>query len=227
MKIKNDKNFINTKFSIFNLSTYFVRLSIFNFLKENLEFFNGVLLDIGCGEMPYRNFLFNNSRVRKYIGIDIEEAIVYDSKIKPDLYWDGKYVPLNNCSTDSILITEVLEHVPDPQIIFKESFRVLKKGGRIFLTTPFIFPLHESPNDEYRYTPYSIERLAIGAGFKKVDIKPLGGINAALAQILSINKNKFTKLLSIPLIYLLVKIDKKPKLEDGSIFTGLSIVLIK
>ncbi len=227
MKINNSENFINTKFSIFNLSTYFVRLSIFNFLKDNIPFFVGDLLDIGCGKMPYKKFLTSKAKIKKYVGIDIKEAIIYDEKIKPDLYWDGESIPLANSSIDSILITEVLEHVFCPKTIFQESFRVLKDDGRVFLTTPFIFPLHEVPNDQYRYTPYSIKKFALDVGFKEVIIKPMGGINAVLAQILAINKNKFTKLLSVPLIYLLIKIDKKPKLEDGAIFTGLSVVLIK
>ena len=228
MKNNNIDNFINTKFSPFNMSTFFVRLSIFLSLKRHLPYMRGTLLDVGCGKMPYRDFILKNSQVSLYIGADIEDAIVYDHAIKPDVYWDGKNIPIENESIDFIIATETLEHCPHPEIIFNESFRLLKDGGGVFLTTPFIFPLHESPRDEFRFTPFSLERLAKDAGFRGIEVQALGGEKAVLAQILAINKNKIIKALLLPLIYILVKIDKKPeKLGDNSIFTGLSFFAIK
>jgi SAM-dependent methyltransferase len=229
IKIKKDiDNFINIKFTYNNIRIYFVRTSIINSLKSNLKIFKGKILDIGCGKMPYKNYILNNSDASDYIGIDIEAAIIYDPNTRPNMFWDGKVLPFEKDSFDSILATEVLEHCPDPKNIFKESHRVLKDNGSMFITTPFIFPLHESPYDEYRYTPYSLERMAKEAGFKKIDIYALGDINAAVAQIISFYRNKYIRLLMVPIIYLLIKFDKRPKVFKNDVFfTGLCTIVTK
>lgn len=228
MKKKSD-NFINLKFNYWNMQIYAVRLSIFNSIQENLNYFSGHLLDIGCGKMPYKEYILKNSKVRYYIGLDIENALVYDKNVKPDIKWNGSKIPSEDNKFDTVLATEVLEHCPQPEIIFKEAYRVLKNKGVFFITVPFIFPLHESPHDEYRYTPYAIERLAKEAGFKKLNTYPLGGINASLAQVLSFwPKNKYIRLLVLPIIYLLVKTDKKPEaFNDNVFFTGLCSIFVK
>ncbi|MDD2680637.1 MAG: class I SAM-dependent methyltransferase [Patescibacteria group bacterium] len=221
-------DFIYIKFRRHTASIYFIRKSIFTALKDNIKYLKGKLLDIGCGKMPYKNYILDNSEVTTYLGIDIDTAIVYDSNVKPDIIWDGKNIPEGSNCFDSILATEVLEHCPEPEVIFKEAFRVLRDGGVMFITTPFVFPLHESPHDEYRLTPYSIERMAKNSGFKHVDIFPLGGVNAVLAQVIFSYKNKYIKLFLIPLIYLLIKFDKKTEIfKDGVLFTGICAILKK
>ena len=65
-------DFTNIKFSIQNLDIFIVRTSIFNALKEISPYLNGSLLDIGCGKMPYKEYILNNSGVQNYTGIDIE-----------------------------------------------------------------------------------------------------------------------------------------------------------
>lgn len=228
-KAKKDiNNFINIKFNYNNLNIYFVRTSIFSAIRDNLDYFKGKLVDIGCGKMPYKKYILENSKVSAYIGVDIENAIIYDKDIKPDLVWNGINLPVESNSCDFVLATEILEHCPHPEIIFKESYRILKDGGIMFITTPFIFPLHESPHDEYRYTPYSLQRLALKHGFKKNEIYSLGGINASLAQILSFYENKYLRLLVMPIVWILIKIDRKPKIfKDNAFFTGLYGIITK
>ena len=53
------------------------------------------VLDVGCGKMPYRDFILDNSAVTKYVGIDIENALTYDQTVKPDYTWDGKSMPFH------------------------------------------------------------------------------------------------------------------------------------
>ena len=160
--------------------------------------------------------------------MDINNHIVYDDSVEPDVKWDGLNMPLSDESFDSLLLTEVLEHCSDPRNIFKEIYRVLKKGGIAFITTPFVFPLHESPYDQYRYTPYRIRELSDEAGFNVLSLSPLGGINGVLSQVLATYRNKYLRFLFLPIVYILGKIDDKPQeFKDDVIFTGLCAVIKK
>ena len=92
--------------------------------KENM-FGGGRLLDFGCGNKPYE-CLF---QCEEYIGCDIYESGHNSNDKKVDVFYDGHTLPFNSESFDTILITQVLEHVQNFDEIFKELVRVLKKNG--------------------------------------------------------------------------------------------------
>lgn len=225
-------NFINIPFTKENLDRYYIRTSIFNALKEALPKLKDNLLDIGCGKMPYKSYILENSMVSSYKGLDIESALEYDSTIKPDFTWDGKIMPFENNSFDCAFGTEVLEHCPEPEIVLKEVFRVLKPEGVFFFTVPFLWNLHEVPHDEYRYTPFSLARHLENSGFSKIEIEATGGWHAAMAQMLGLwvrrsaitnTKRKWLSMLLKPVIYSLIKMDKAGKVTftEGQMITGL------
>ena len=68
---------------------------------------------------------------------------------------------------DLVLCTEVLEHTKDPAFVIKELYRIAKQGGIVILTTPFVWPVHEAPNDYYRFTNFGLVHLLHQAGFKE------------------------------------------------------------
>jgi SAM-dependent methyltransferase len=217
---------------------YAPRTAILESVKEESQFFSGAVLDVGCGFMPYRKLIEANPKVEKYIGMDLEQAAYY-GQIEPDLKWNGREIPLPDKSVNCVMATEFLEHYAEPDSILKEFYRVMKSGGRVFATVPFVWNLHEIPFDEYRYTPYSIERHFKIAGFKEIKIKALGGWNLSLAQMIGL-WTTFSKMRNItravvrkllfPVYALLIKTDRKPIKFDGfenSMFTGLSITARK
>jgi len=226
------ERFIDIKLGKENLDIYYIRISIFNALKETLPILKGNLLDIGCGKMPYKNYILENSKVTNYIGLDIENALEYDTDIKPDFTWNGKTMPFENNTFECAFGTEVLEHCPEPEVVLKEVLRVLKPGGRFFFTVPFLWNLHEVPNDEYRYTPFSLERHLRNSGFKEIEIKATGGWHASMAQMLGLwvrrspmpqTKRRILSAIIKPIIKFLIKIDK-PELvtfKEGLMISGL------
>jgi len=231
-------NFINIDFNRHNLDRYYVRYVILKALKDNISKFHGSLLDVGCGKMPYKNYILQNSFIDRYIGLDIENALEYDVSIKPDFIWDGIDMPFENESFETAFGTEVLEHCPDPKIILSEINRILKPGGAFFFTVPFLWPLHEVPHDEFRYTPFSLKRLLEESGFEKIDIKATGGWHASMAQMLGLwvirapLKNRRRKILSYFLklvIKYLIKIDSYSNIEfrESQMITGLSGMAFK
>ncbi|MGB1077479.1 MAG: class I SAM-dependent methyltransferase [Bdellovibrionales bacterium] len=62
-------------------------------------------------------------------------------------------------SVDAIFMIEVLEHVDEPWNAIPELHRILKPGGKLILSTPLMFPLHDEPYDYYRYTKYGLQHL--------------------------------------------------------------------
>lgn len=227
-----NNQFTDIKLNHGNLDRYVIRTAIFEAIKNNLSDFSGELLDVGCGKMPYKEYILKNSAVKKYVGLDIESALIYDENCKPDFKWDGSEMPFEENTFDCAFATEVLEHCPEPEIVLKEVLRVLKPGGNFFFTVPFLWNLHEVPNDEYRYTPFSMERHLKNSGFNKVEIKATGGWHASMAQMLGLwvirspmpeAKRKILSTFIKPIIKFLIKIDKQEVVtfKDGQMISGL------
>jgi len=229
---KNKDGFIDIPFESANLDRYYIRRSVLLALQEALPFFSGALLDVGCGKMPYKKYIMEYSSVKQYTGLDLEGAIVYDKAIKADLFWDGERMPVQDSTFDTVLATEVLEHCPAPEKVLLEIHRVMKSGGIFFFTVPFLWNLHEVPNDAYRYTPFILQRLLNQSGFSEVTIKSTGGWHASMAQMLGLwvrrspmpkSTRKILSVMLKPLILFLIRKDGSPnkKFSEGQMITGL------
>ncbi|MFL9831955.1 class I SAM-dependent methyltransferase [Flavobacterium sp. ST-87] len=225
-------NFINIPFNNSNLDRYYIRTSIFNAIKDIIPKFKHNLLDIGCGKMPYKDYILKNSKVINYVGLDIEDALEYDQSVKADYTWDGKTMPFEEASFECAFGTEVLEHCPEPEVVLKEVYRVLKPESIFFFTVPFLWNLHEVPHDEYRYTPFSLKRHLENSGFRDIEIKALGGWHASMAQMLGLwvrrspmskRKRKYLSIFLKPIISYLIKREKNTDVNfiEGQMITGL------
>ena len=231
-------DFVNIKLNDKNLDIYHARNSIFKAIEDAIPNFKGNLLDVGCGKMPYKNYILENSEINNYVGLDIETALEYDKYVKPDLLWDGKKMPIKDNSYNTIIATEVLEHCFEPEILLKEIYRVLKPGGLLFFTVPFVWNFHETPYDAYRYTPFALERHLLNSGFKDIKIKATGGWHAAMAQMLGLwikrspmsskKRRVFSKIGIVLIKYLLKKeITSTVSLSEGQMITGLYGIIKK
>ncbi|WP_455244324.1 class I SAM-dependent methyltransferase [Petrachloros mirabilis] len=225
MNIQED--FLEPRCATTRLDNYGVRRAIVEALRSQLPLFSGTVADIGCGHMPYRSLvLASPSRANQYIGIDLKENIYR----KPDLEWDGCTLPLDDGTVNIALATELFEHCPSPEMVMKEAFRVLQPGGLLFFTVPFLWPLHDVPHDEYRYTPFALERHLRDAGFEEVVIRALGGWDASLAQMIGlwVRRSPMTartrallSWLALPIVRYLFNRDSIPqRFEESSMCTG-------
>ncbi|MFV8464657.1 methyltransferase domain-containing protein [Flavobacterium sp. LB1P62] len=227
--------FINPLLTKDNLESYIIRKEIFKSISNEYPFFKGKLLDSGCGIMPYKELVLENKEITSYVGLDIELALDYNN-VKPDFYWDGITMPFENESFDTVISTEVLEHVLNPDAYLMEVKRVLKPGGMFFFTVPFMMSLHEVPHDYYRYTPYALEMIFKRTGFTDIKIKPMGGYNAAMAQMIGLwvnmylwgKKKKIMRVIVKPIIMYLSLKDKAPlNFNKSTMIVGLSGTVIK
>ena len=226
-----NKDFINITYSFETLDRFIHRSFIFNAVKSNRSFFHGKFLDIGCGSMPYRDFIKLNSRVEVYNGVDLYNSLNYGGGMQPDFLWDGKVLPVEDSSYDVCFSTEVLEHCFNPEALMLEAFRVLRSNGIFFFTVPFIWNLHEVPNDHYRYTPFAIERHLTESGFTICKLKPFGGWHISLAQMIGLwikrapmrlRSRKILFFLLTPFIKFLLRkgLEEKVSFSEGQMITG-------
>ena len=85
-----------------------------------------------------------------------------------------KPFPLPDSSFDNVICANVLEHIFNHKNLIAETYRILKRGGRFYISVPFFFNIHASPNDYFRYTRVALERLLSEAGFDEITIAELG-----------------------------------------------------
>lgn len=142
-----------------------------DFLLQYKNCFEGKLLDAGCGEKPYS--LIYGSEVSEAIGCDVKTC-VHDQK-QVDIFASIENLPFENEEFDTILCTNVLEHVKNPDAALCEFSRVLKKNGKVIISVPFLYPVHEAPYDFQRYTKYGLESKIKNNGLKIETILPWGG----------------------------------------------------
>lgn len=143
-------------------------------IQKYTHYIRGVVLDAGSGDGErYKNF-FNFD---KYITLDI------NSSYKVDIIGSVENIPAESESFDSIISTQVLEHVKNPQKAVEEFYRVLKLGGHCLVTVPQLTELHDEPNDYFRFTKFGLEELFKKAGFKIIALDQRGSFWTANAQM--------------------------------------------
>ena len=140
----------------------------------------GDLLDVGAGDVPYREQFAG--RVNLYHTLDHEKR-TDDIDFESDAQDMSGVVP--NDRYDTMLLLEVLEHVSNPFRVVSELFRGLRPGGKVILSVPHLSRLHEEPYDFYRYTHYGLRHLFEGAGFDVVELIPRGGLFCFLGHQVS------------------------------------------
>jgi SAM-dependent methyltransferase len=153
-------------------------LTCTQFLRPHLRNMTGSVLDVGCGEMPFRGFLPAGHR---YTGIDVAAADDFGMRRHPDVVaFDGLKIPFPDESFDHVLCTEVLEHAEDPLALISEMHRVLRHGGALVATVPFSARVHHAPYDFHRFTRYRLSEMF--SHFDDVTIDERGDDLAVIAN---------------------------------------------
>jgi len=150
--------------------------AVAEWLHDHASFVCGRMLDCGCGNAPYAGW---------YEPL-VQRSVKFDAAAGPhlDVVGFADVLPFASDTFDSILCTEVLEHVTDAERAASELFRVLRPGGHLLATVPYLYPTHEAPHDFRRLTHFGLRSLLERHGFEVVSVEAKGGFGLLAAHFL-------------------------------------------
>lgn len=147
-------------------------------IKEAIaNYAKGDFLDLGCGNKPYETLYAPVTKTQ--VGCDI----IQSDRNRVDVICPVTELAFPDARFDTVLATQVLEHVFEHDKMMSEINRVLRPGGQVILTVPFAWELHEEPYDFFRYTKHGLKSLFEQHGFVIDYIRPNGGKWAAAYQL--------------------------------------------
>ena len=208
--IKLYRNVISSKIGRQFLNIYHPELgSIVQFIiYSTTQIKNGsIVLDAGAGSMNYKPFFMNYI----YVATDFCKADkIYQDQNDLDFICDLKKIPDRDNTYDAIINIQVIEHIDEPSKMLNEFYRILKKDGKLFLTAPQGWGLHDEPFHYFNFTRYGLKKLFNDSGFKILFIKERGGYFSYLTLrlqempllFLKSSKNPCYFLISFPLFML-------------------------
>jgi SAM-dependent methyltransferase len=142
----------------------------------------GKLVDLGCGNVPlyiiYKDYCETN--ICLDWPVSIHQNIFFDCLCNL-----RNNIPLQTEYFDTIIISDVLEHIPNPSNLFSEMYRILKKDGIIIINVPFFYWLHEMPYDYYRYSEFALKLFAKEHNFNIMVFETIGGVFEVISDILA------------------------------------------
>lgn len=145
---------------------FLVRKNLYIQVKELARELSGNVLDFGCGCKPYQKYF---SHCSSYMGCDIEISGHRHENENIDVFYDGSKLPFDDDYFDGVFSTEVFEHIFNLDEIISELSRVMKEGGMLLVTVPFVWNEHEVPYDCARYTSFGIKALLEREGFVVIE----------------------------------------------------------
>ncbi|MFT7308349.1 MAG: SAM-dependent methyltransferase, partial [Spirosomataceae bacterium] len=142
----------------------------------------GKLLDLGCGNVPLYRFYepFTSDNVCVDWGNTLHQNSFLD--VEADL---NQPLPLAENTYDTVILSDVLEHIRQPEQLIQEIHRVMKTGGKFLVNVPFYYGIHEAPYDYFRYTEFALRSMTEENGFDVMYLQPLGGVPEILADVIA------------------------------------------
>lgn len=165
------------KFSSIWGESWVVGRYLLPYLKELGKHERGVVLDLACGESPFRPY-FPNSAVFLRIDRYSEELDVTRG--------DMEDIPLQGKAVDTVILSQALADAPRPICVLREVARVLRAGGRVIVFESMTYPEHDLPDDYFRLMPRGLEFVANEAGLVVTREVRLGGLFTRFAQLWNI-----------------------------------------
>ena len=137
---------------------------------KHLGALHGRVLDVGCGSSPYRELLPPDA---VYIGVDRRR------QAHGALLAAADALPFADGSFDGVMCTEMIEQSPRPWLLANELARVLRPGGRLYLTAPFDWHFFDEPYDHFRFTTHGLRAILTDANFTIDEMEKVGGMFSA------------------------------------------------
>ena len=159
----------------------------------------GKVVDIGGGNQRYLSFMTTEPGM-----IMSNLDVAFGKKNADNIDLEKDKLPFDNDFADQILMLNLLEHIYNYKFLVSQTYRVLRKEGKLIGFVPFLQQYHPDPHDFFRYTKESLKKILKEAGSKEVLIEEVGrGPFSVQFNILMRNIPKFLSILIFPLYYIL------------------------
>lgn len=135
------------------------------------------LLELGGGTGMMRATLERACRPTCLVSSDI------DPTEATSLVCDAQMLPFFTATFDVLVAFELMEHIPDTSRFLEEASRVVKPGGYVVVSVPFLFGVHDH-QDFYRFTEQGLERVLAAHGLPVITILKSGGISFTIVILL-------------------------------------------
>lgn len=148
----------------------------------------GRLVDLGCGKAPlYRAYADCVSEVT---------CVDWGNTSHENAYLDlecdlNKALPFADAAFDTVILSDVLEHIAQPEPLWAEISRILAPSGKVILNVPFYYSIHAGPYDYYRYTEFALRRFVESSGLRLIQLESIGGAPEILADVFAKNVKRF------------------------------------
>ncbi|MEL6767326.1 MAG: class I SAM-dependent methyltransferase [Pseudomonadota bacterium] len=154
-----------------NAGSWFYVLAMLKAVRCFEDSLIGDLVDLGCGQAPFLGWY--GDRVRSALLVDWPGSL-HDVGLV-DVFADlSQPLPLESASADTVLLSSVIEHLPEPRVTMAEVRRILRPGGCALVEIPFCYWLHEVPHDYSRLTEHGLRELCRAADLEVVHLAPFG-----------------------------------------------------
>jgi SAM-dependent methyltransferase len=140
----------------------------------------GSVLDLGCGKAPLLGMYCGYADTIT----TMDWAQSHGAEFVDICHDLTEPLPLKDAYFDTVIMSDVLEHLPDPVATLIEARRILKPTGTFMLNVPFLYWLHETPHDYFRYTSYGLKLVAERANFRVKSLEALGGAPEVILDLL-------------------------------------------
>jgi len=196
-------------------------------LEESKSYMKGVVLDLGGGR---RRGNFKEPSDATWVVLD------NGKEFHPHILGDAQNMPVKSNAVDCVKCTELLEHVEYPERVVEEVLRILKPGGTLILSTPFMAGIHNDPYDFQRFTDQKLTRM-LEDNFHIITLKKQGLYFTVLAYMINQSilnsKSRVIGFLGrlFPLLDLLVRLDNRASVKNSkfmsSFTTGFFVIAVK
>lgn len=177
-------------------------------ITDSKDYIRGLVLDIGSGSTPYEKCV--NDRQIRYFSLEYPHSSkIINKNCKnngPSMHGDARNLGTKSCSVDTILLTQVLEHIDEPDVVLIECHRILKVNGFLIISVPFIYQLHLQPFDFFRFSEFGIRHLLNKHGFHIEKFMYNGYFGTALITLINsflfsiTSRNILYRVMCLPLL---------------------------